>query len=124
MTVVFNVYRKEKGSSDPFIKIGDNLLTRAFLDTDVELNKVYLYKVGAVKNTVEKISEELEVHTDEFILTVEVSENGNFLFGETKPTSNVSVDVDESLKARALYDGSAVRGKALPNATITIEVED
>ena len=42
--------------------------------------------------------------------------------GNTMPVANISVNVDESLRANMKWDGSQIIGKAEPNATITIEV--
>lgn len=44
--------------------------------------------------------------------------------GSTVPTANITVVVDESLKANMRYDGSSISGKAQAGATITIEVKE
>lgn len=44
--------------------------------------------------------------------------------GSTVPTANITVVVDEALKANMKYDGSSISGKSLPNSTITIEVDE
>ena len=42
--------------------------------------------------------------------------------GNTMPVANISVNVDESLRANMQYDGSGIVGKSVAGATITIEV--
>lgn len=44
--------------------------------------------------------------------------------GETAPLANITANVDESLKANMWFDGTSIRGKAQPNAIITIEVDE
>jgi len=56
------------------------------------------------------------------ILTATVSKDQ--VVGSTVPIANITVDVDESLKANMRFDGSSITGKTSPGATITIEVEE
>lgn len=56
------------------------------------------------------------------ILTATVSKDK--VVGSTAPIANITVDVDESLKANMRFDGSSITGKTSPDATITIEVEE
>lgn len=56
------------------------------------------------------------------ILTATVSKDK--VVGSTVPIANITVDVDESLKANMRFDGSSITGKTSPDATITIEVEE
>ncbi|MFH7804025.1 hypothetical protein [Acinetobacter sp. BSP-53] len=44
--------------------------------------------------------------------------------GNTVPVANISVSIDESLKANMKFDGSSISGKAPAGATITIEVDE
>lgn len=44
--------------------------------------------------------------------------------GSTVPAANISVNVDESLKANMRFDGSSISGKAPAGSTITIEVNE
>ncbi|MCL6246531.1 phage tail protein [Acinetobacter sp. ANC 4945] len=46
------------------------------------------------------------------------------VMGSTVPTANISVNVDESLKANMRFDGLSISGKAEPGATITIEIKE
>lgn len=54
------------------------------------------------------------------ILSAAVTSAG--ISGSTVPTANITVTVDTSLSANVLYDGSSIKGKADPGATIKIEV--
>lgn len=56
------------------------------------------------------------------ILTATASKDK--VVGSTVPIANITVDVDESLKANMRFDGSSITGKTSPDATITIEVEE
>ena len=44
--------------------------------------------------------------------------------GNTVPVANISVSIDESLKANMKFDGSSLSGKAPAGAIITIEVQE
>lgn len=44
--------------------------------------------------------------------------------GNTVPTANITVNVDELLTANMQFDGSAIKGKAQAGATISIEIEE
>lgn len=56
------------------------------------------------------------------ILTATVYEDE--VIGSTVQDAQVTVDADETVKANFFYDGSGIKGKALPGSNITIEVED
>lgn len=43
--------------------------------------------------------------------------------GNTVPTANITVNIDESLQANMQADGSKITGKSEPGATITINIE-
>lgn len=57
-------------------------------------------------------------------LILTASTDGSRVFGNTIPTANISVNVDESLSANMKFDGSSISGKAEPGSIITIEVEE
>ena len=44
--------------------------------------------------------------------------------GNTVPTANINVVVDESLSANMKFDGSSISGKAPAGSIITIEIEE
>ncbi|WP_180116574.1 phage tail protein [Acinetobacter sp. YH12096] len=62
------------------------------------------------------------VESASLILTA--TTDGSSVTGNTVPTSNISVNVDESLSANMKFDGSSISGKAEAGATITIEIEE
>lgn len=57
-------------------------------------------------------------------LILTASTDGSSVTGNTVPTANISVNVDESLSANMQFDGSSISGKAEAGATITIEIEE
>jgi hypothetical protein len=59
----FNVYRKEVGDTNPPVAIATGLTSKAYSDSTAVSGKSYLYSVGAVVNSIEKISSELLVKT-------------------------------------------------------------
>lgn len=59
----FTVYRKEKDDVNPPVAIATDLTAKSYVDSTVVKGKTYLYSVAAVKNSVEKISNDIEVHT-------------------------------------------------------------
>ena len=57
-------------------------------------------------------------------LILTASTDGSSVTGNTVPTANISVNVDESLRANIQFDGSGIIGKSVAGATITIEIEE
>lgn len=62
------------------------------------------------------------VESASLILTA--STDGSSVVGNTVPTANISVSVDESLSANMQFDGSSISGKAEAGSTITIEIQE
>ena len=62
----FNIYRRELGDSSPPSLIASGLTSQIYSDTTVEKWKTYLYSVGAVIGSVEKISNETLVRAYNF----------------------------------------------------------
>ena len=62
------------------------------------------------------------VESASLILTA--TTNGSSVVGNTVPTANINVVVDESLSANMQFDGSSISGKAPAGSTITIEVNE
>jgi hypothetical protein len=59
----FNIYRKEISDTNPATLIATGLTTTEYIDTTAEKGKIYLYSVGAIVTSVEKISDEITVLT-------------------------------------------------------------
>lgn len=57
-------------------------------------------------------------------LILTATTDGSDVVGNTIPTANISVNVDESLSANMRFDGSSISGKAEAGATITIEIQE
>ena len=64
----------------------------------------------------------LKIDTSSFTLTA--TTDGSKVAGNTVSVANITVNVDESLKANMKFDGSSISGKAPAGATITIDVEE
>lgn len=62
------------------------------------------------------------VESASLILTATI--DGSNVTGNTVPTANISVNVDESLSANMQFDGSSISGKAIAGSTITIEIQE
>lgn len=61
MSTNFNVYRREVGDTNPPVAIATGLTAKEHSDTTAVRGKSYLYSVGVVVNSVEKISDEISV---------------------------------------------------------------
>lgn len=57
-------------------------------------------------------------------LILTATTNGYSVTGNTVPVANISVNVDESLRANIFADGGSISGKAEAGATITIEIQE
>lgn len=57
----YNVYRRELGDNNTPTVIATGLTSKSHQDATVTRGKSYLYSVGAVKGTLEKISDEIQV---------------------------------------------------------------
>lgn len=55
---MFNVYRRESNDANPTVAIATGLTSMSYSDDTAEKGKAYLYSVGAVKNGLEKTSDE------------------------------------------------------------------
>lgn len=62
------------------------------------------------------------VEAASLILTATATESE--ISGNTVTTGNITVNVDETLTANMLYNGSSITGKAQAGATITINIEE
>jgi len=99
--------------------------TVTILASVLKQNKPHTLKLWSVRDDYEsyqKFEHSFFVESVGLILTATATKSN--VVGNTVPNANIGVNVDESLKANMQYDGSLIKGKALPGATITIEVED
>lgn len=90
----FNVYRREVGDIDPPVAIATGLTSKSYHDTTVEAGKQYLYSVGVVVSSVEKVSDEISVAASSFwtpqALTLAV-------WLDAKDTSTLTVALDNTV---------------------------
>lgn len=88
-------------------------------------NKPHKFKLWSVRDDLESyqtFEHNFFVEAVSLILTATVSKNK--VVGSTVATANINVVVDESLTANMRFDGSSIKGNALPNSNITIEVDE
>lgn len=114
-------------AQDGVIHTANNINADTYtIDADVFIpNKAHRLKLWSVRDDFDSYTvfeHNFFAEAVSLILTASVTENS--ASGNTVPTANISVDVDTSLKANMQFDGSGIKGKALPNSTITIEIED
>lgn len=62
MSATFNIYRREVGDTNPPVEIATGLTSKAYSDATAVSGKSYLYSVGAVVNSVERISDEIKCY--------------------------------------------------------------
>ncbi|WP_347461006.1 hypothetical protein ABEF79_06105 [Acinetobacter sp. ANC 7454] len=96
------------------------------IDADVftpnKAHKLKFWSVRAGFDSYQIFEHNFFAESVSLILTAAATSSG--ISGNTVPTANINIDVDESLKANMQFDGSVIIGKAEPGATITIEVDD
>lgn len=88
-------------------------------------NKPHTLKLWSVRdghNSYQKFEHSFYVESASLILTATATKSN--VTGNTVPTANISVNVDEALKANIKFDGSSVSGKAPAGSIITIEVKE
>ncbi|MEB6680293.1 hypothetical protein [Acinetobacter lwoffii] len=88
-------------------------------------NKAHKLKLWSVRDGIysyQIFEHNFFVEAASLILTATATKSN--VSGNTIPAANITVDVGTSLKANMQFDGSSIRGKAEPGATITIEIED
>ena len=81
-----------------------------------------LWSVRDGYESYQKFEHSFFVESASLILTATGSKSN--VTGNTVPTANITVNIDESLKANINFDGSSISGKAQPGSTITIEVKE
>ena len=88
-------------------------------------NKAHTLKLWSARNGFESyqvFEHAFFVEAASLILTATATKSQ--VSGNTVPTANVTVNVDESLKANMIADGSGIHGKAQAGATITINIAE
>lgn len=88
-------------------------------------NKAYTLRLWSLRDGYEsyqKFEHSFFIEAVSLILTATASKDK--LVGSTVPVANISVNVDESLKANMHFDGSKITGKAPAGSIITIEVNE
>lgn len=88
-------------------------------------NKAHTLKLWSVRDGYEsyqKFEHSFFVEAVSLILTATATSNG--VSGNTVEDANITVIVDELLKANVKFDGASITGKTMPGATVTIEVDD
>ncbi|TCB17621.1 phage tail protein [Acinetobacter sp. ANC 5045] len=57
-------------------------------------------------------------------LILTATTDGSSVTGNTVPVADITVNVDEALRANMQFDGSSISGKSVAGATITIEIQE
>ena len=99
--------------------------TVTILASVLKPNKPHTLKLWSVRDgykSYQKFEHSFFVEAVSLILTATASKDK--VVGSTVPVANISVNVDESLKANMKFDGSSISGKAPAGSTITIEVNE
>lgn len=87
-------------------------------------NKPHTLKLRSVRNgyaSYQTFEHSFFVEAASLILTA--TTDGSSVTGNTVPVADITVNVDEALRANMQFDGSSISGKSVAGATITIEVE-
>lgn len=85
-------------------------------------NKIKLWSFRENFDSYQFFEHNVFIESVSLILSATVSNDK--VVGSTVPQANIIVNVDESLSANIKFDGSSIKGKTLPNSTITIEVNE
>ncbi|WP_180163566.1 phage tail protein [Acinetobacter sp. YH12069] len=104
---------------------GIGLDSHAILSSVLLQNKAHKLKLWSVRDGFESyqiFEHNFFVESVSLVLTATAAKDK--VIGSTVPTANISVNVDESLKANMSFDGSSISVKAEPNAVITIEIKE
>ncbi|WP_257224557.1 phage tail protein [Acinetobacter sp. YH16057] len=86
--------------------------------------KAHTLKIWATRGGYDSAVFEHSFFAETASLILSATTDGSSVTGNTVPLANVEADVDESLKARVVYDGNSVKGKAAAGSIITIEIEE
>ena len=99
--------------------------TASILASALVPNKPHTLKLWSVRDGFESYQTfEHNFFVESVSLILTATTNSDVVTGSTVADANITVNVDESLRANMYFDGSKVVGKAEPGATITIEIEE
>ena len=120
-------YSLELSSDNIVIYSVQNIQSQTYnISTSVLIpNKPHKLKLWSVRENFDSyqvFEHSFFVESASLILTATVSKEK--VTGNTLPTANISVSIDESLSANMNFDGKKILGKAEAGSTITIEIED
>lgn len=104
---------------------GINATTYTVVKSLLHVNKIHKLKLWSVRDGFDsllKFEHSFLIEAEEVTLTATAFKDR--VEGDTLSVANVNVVVDESMTANMKWDGSQISGKAEPNATITIEVNN
>ncbi len=88
-------------------------------------NKPHTLKLWSVRDGYESYQEfEHSFFVEAVSLILTATATSNDVSGNTVVDANITVIVDELLKANVKFDGASITGKTMPGATVTIEVDD
>lgn len=104
---------------------GITLNTATILASALKPNKPHTLKLWSVRDGYDSYQVfEHSFFAESISLIITATTDGSKVTGNTVPNVNISVNVDESLKANMRFDGSSISGKAETGTTITIEIEE
>ena len=99
--------------------------TATILSSVLIPNKLHTLKLWSVRDGYDSYQVfEHSFFAESISLIITATTDGSKVTGNTVPNVNISVNVDESLKANMRFDGSSISGKAETGTTITIEIEE
>ncbi|WP_180115104.1 phage tail protein [Acinetobacter sp. YH12140] len=88
-------------------------------------NKAHKLKLWSVRDGFESYQIfEHNFFVESVSLALTATASKDKVIGSTLPAANISVNLDESLKANMRFDGTRINGKAQAGSVITIEIED
>lgn len=102
-----------------------NAMTYTIAKSLLHVNKIHKLKLWSVREGFDsnlKFEHSFLIEAPEVTLTATAFKDK--VTGSTLSVANVNVVVDESMTVNMKWDGSQISGKAEPNSTITIEVQN
>ena len=120
-------YSIEISADDTVLHYATEINANSYVIPSVVLiqNKAHRLRIWSVRDSYTSFSffdHSFFVESASLILTA--TTDGKGVSGSTVPIANITINVDESLKANMKFDGSSINGKAQAGATITIEVNE
>lgn len=120
-------YSLEVSTTDGVVHTANNIDADTYMidAADLTPNVPHKLKIWSVRDGLESLYRvEHNFFVEAVSLLLTATTDGSKVIGNTVPDANISVQIDESLKANIQFDGSGIHGKAPAGATITIEVEE